>query len=146
MVAQSDLRRIGYVETVLVNPGNMRITAKIDTGAKSSSLDVLNVRPFVRDGKQWVRFVLTAEDGKRRRFELPVTRIATIKRAGVSPQRRFVVKMGICLGDVYEESDVNLVNRQRMNYRMLVGRLFTAGRFVVDPEATFLTRPACRTP
>jgi len=145
LAAQTNPLTVGYVETVVVNPGNMSITAKIDTGAQTSSLDVLNVRPYVKDGAQWVHFLVAPEDGKRRRFDLPVVRLASVKRAGVAPQTRFVVKMGICIGNYYSESEVNLVNRKKMKYRMLIGRLYMAGHFVVNPEATFLTRPECGT-
>jgi hypothetical protein len=134
----------GYIETVLIDPGNRRVTAKIDTGAKTSSIDTLNILPFVKDGTEWVRFTMAGDDSQRWRLELPVVRTVGIKRAGAPTTRRYVVEMGVCLGSVYKKTEVNLVNRRHMNYRMLIGRTFLAGDFLVDPKSTFLTRPDCQ--
>lgn len=135
---------IGYIENVVVNPGNMHITAKIDTGARSSSIDAINILPFMKDGKEWVRFTILGEDDRRRGMELPVVRKVGIKRAGAPVSRRYVVEMSICLGPIHKKAQVNLVGRNDMKYRMLIGRLFTAGDFLVDPQSMFLTRPACQ--
>jgi len=135
---------VGYVENVLVDPGKMRIKAKIDTGARSSSLDAANILPVTKDGKDWVRFTVVGEDERRYGFELPVVRTVRVKRAGAPPSRRYVVEMGICLGGIHKKAEVNLVSRRDMNYRMLIGRLYLSGDFVVDPQATFLTRPECQ--
>lgn len=144
MSGRAKQSRIGYVEVVVVNPGNLRIKAKIDTGARSSSIDTINIVPFMKDGKRWVRFTVRADDDRRRQFEMPVRRIVRVKRASAPVYRRYVVEMGICLAGVYKKSDVNLTRRDGMNYRMLIGRLFTAGDFVVDPNAVFLSRPTCQ--
>lgn len=135
---------VGYIEAVRIDPGNRRVTAKVDTGAKTSSIDTLNILPIVKDGVEWVRFTMVGDDSQRWRFELPVARIVRIKRAGAPTTRRYVVEMGVCLGNVYKKTEVNLVNRRHMNYRMLIGRTFMAGDFLVDPKATYLTRPDCR--
>lgn len=142
--AQTTPITVGYIETVLIDPGNRRVTAKIDTGAKSSSIDTLNILPFVKGGTEWVRFTVAGDDAQRWRFERPVIRIVRIKRAGAPTTRRYVVEMGVCLGPVYKKTEVNLVNRRHMNYRMLIGRTFMAGNFLVDPKSTFLTRPDCQ--
>lgn len=143
MTAQTGHRVVGYIESVVIDPGNIQLKAKIDTGAKSSSIHSINILPFVKDGKPWVRFTVVDDDNRRRRFRLPVLRVTSIKRAGAPPQRRFVVEMGICLGDLYKKAEVNLVNRDKMQYRMLIGRLYTAGDFIVDPNAVDLTKPVC---
>jgi hypothetical protein len=135
---------IGYIETVRIDPGNRRVTAKIDTGAKTSSIDTLNILPIVKDGTEWVRFTMAGDDAQRWQLELPVVRTVRIKRAGAPTTRRYVVEMGVCLGSVYKKAEVNLVNRRHMTYRMLIGRAFMAGDFLVDPRAAFLTRPDCQ--
>lgn len=135
---------IGYVETVELHPGNIRITAKIDSGARSSSLDAANIQPFSKDGKEWVRFTLHGDNDTRRQVELPVERTVGIRRAGAPVQRRYVVKIGVCLATSYKMAEVSLVNREGLNYRMLIGRAFMMEKFVIDPNATFLTRPSCQ--
>lgn len=145
-VAQDERRTIGYVEYVVIEPGNLRLKAKIDTGAKSSSIDAINILPFIRDGKQWVWFSVVIDDDQHLRFELPVVRTVRVKRANAPTQRRYVVEMGICLGNVFKKAEVNLVNRTGMNYRMLIGRLFIKESFVVDPASNFLASPSCKVP
>jgi len=145
-IAQDGRRTIGYVEYVVIEPGNLRLKAKIDTGAKSSSIDAINILPFTRDGKQWVRFSVVIDDDQHLPFELPVVRTVGVKRANAPMQRRYVVELGICLGGVFKKSDVNLVNRNGMNYRMLIGRLFLDESFVVDPASNFLASPSCKVP
>ena len=47
---------IGAVEKVRLLPPNVVLKARIDTGAKTTSIDAQNIIPFERDGKEWVRF------------------------------------------------------------------------------------------
>lgn len=70
-------------------------------------------------------------------------RIAKIKRHFGRSQKRPVVQMGVCLGDVYQETEVNLVDRTGYNYQMLIGRRFLNDRFIVDPDLHFTLKPAC---
>ena len=144
MAAQTTPLTIGYLENVVIAPGMLRMQAKIDTGAKSSSIDALNILPFKQDGKEWVRFAVAGNNEEVWRFKLPVVRIVRIKRAGAPTSRRYVVELGVCLGTVYKKAEVNLINRTGMKYRVLIGRMFLAGDFVVDPKAAFITRPACQ--
>ena len=146
LTAQNDRITVGYLETVIIKPGNLRIDAKIDTGARTSSIHTTNILPYVRDGQQRVRFTVVIDGDVRRGFDLPVLRVASIRRASMPPQRRFVVEMEICLAGTSRKAEVNLVDRRHMSYRMLIGREFMAGQFIVDPTNTFLTRPDCRTP
>ena len=139
-------RLIGWVERVRVYPGGLEIAAKIDTGARSSSLNAAGMTRFTRDGQEWVRFEVTNRLGTIQRFEQRIVRIARIRRHRGQYQLRPVVHLGICLGGVYREAEVNLIDRQGFNYQMLVGRRFMARRFVVDPSRTFTVNPECKEP
>ena len=44
------------MEHVYISPPGILLTARIDTGATTSSIDARNIEPFERDGKRWVRF------------------------------------------------------------------------------------------
>jgi len=136
---------VGWVERVWINPGRFEIHAKIDTGAKTSSLNAPNMEIFQRDGAEWVRFVVTNRRGVTRHFEEKIIRIAKIRRHGGRVQRRPVVMMGICVGPVYRVTQVNLIDRRNFNYQMLIGRRFMSGQVVVDPGKAFISKPACGT-
>lgn len=53
---------IGKIERVRLVPPNVVLKARIDTGAKTTSIDAREITPFERDGKQWVRFVIMDGD------------------------------------------------------------------------------------
>jgi hypothetical protein len=138
---------MGWIEEVRIYPGNFLIHAKLDSGAEYSSLDAKNLQVFERDGKKWVRFDLEEKrEAKELTIERPLLRWAPIKRHNQQPQRRPVIKLGVCLGHIYKEAEVNLVNRENYQYRMLIGRKFMGGAVIIDPAAKYTVEPNCKEP
>ena len=135
---------VGWIEKASIFPGNMKIKAKLDTGARNSSLNAQNLKHFKRDGEIWIRFDLRNYKNRMETFEAPVIRTAKIKRLGQEADSRPVIKLGICIGNIYKEVEVNLEDRGGFNYQMLIGRSFLKGSFVVDPGITFTIEPNCR--
>ena len=134
---------IGWVERVRIYPGNFEIHAKIDTGAKTSSLNAPNLRIFQRDGADWASFVVTNRAGVTQKFEEKILRISKIRRHGERTQQRPVIMLGVCIGNVYQVTQVNLIDRKNFNYQMLVGRRFLEDHAIVDPGKTFIAKPTC---
>lgn len=135
---------VGWLEKVRIYPGDVVIHAKLDTGAKNSSLNAAHIIEFERNGERWVRFDLTGRYGNTVTIERKVHRVTKIKQHDAGPQRRFSIKLGICLGSLYKEVEVNLVDRGDFLYQMLIGRSFMRGDLIVDPSAKFTTKPNCR--
>jgi len=135
---------VGWLEKVRIYPGNFVIIAKLDTGAKNSSLDASNITEFTRNGEQWVRFNVTSRSGKTATIERKVHRIVKIKDHDGTRQSRLAILLGICLGSSYKEVEVNLADRSHFNYQMLIGRSFLHGNVIVDPSAKFTTKPICK--
>lgn len=135
---------VGWVEKAMIYPGKIQIKSKIDTGAKTSSLNCQCITPIKRNGEDWVSFSVKNFNGEITMIEKPIVRIAKIKRHFGEQQERYVVKLGICLGNVYREEDVTLVDRSGFNYQMLIGRNFLKKDFLVDPDQTFLNKPRCK--
>jgi hypothetical protein len=135
---------IGWVENVRVTPGEVSITAKIDTGADSSSLHC-ECKNFLRDDERWVKFLVTDVDGEQVAIEKKVVRTTTIKRHFGNEQKRDVIRLGLCIGGQYEETDVSLVDRSGFQYDMLIGRDYLKGKFVIDPAQKFTVEPHCET-
>jgi hypothetical protein len=134
---------VGRLEIVRIYPGNLRLRARVDTGAKNSSLDAQNITEFERGGQRWIRFDVTNHKGKHVTLERIVYREVKIKRKHGSPRKRLVIKLAICLGTIFREVEVNLVDRSEFNYPMLIGRSFMENHLVVDPSVKFVTRPNC---
>lgn len=135
---------VGWVEHARIDPDGLQIKAKVDTGAKTSSLNCTCTQFFEKEGEQWVRFGVTNYKDEVVQLERKVERIATIKRHFGKSQDRPVIKLGVCLGKTYRETEVNLVDRSGLNYQMLIGRKYMQGDFLIDPERTFATTPTCR--
>ena len=137
---------VGWVERVQLYPGGINVRAKMDSGAKTSSLHCECITPVERDGEDWVSFTVRNVEGEVIRLEKPVLRVAKIKRHFGESQERYVIRLGICLGSVYREEEVTLVDRSGFNYPMLIGRNFLKGDFLIDPDQTFTLKGRCKAP
>lgn len=131
---------IGEVENVRLVPPNVILKARIDTGAKTTSIDARNITPFERDGKQWVRFVCM--DGKKEHtLERKVIKTMKIKRHGKEAQDRYVINMRITLGNVSQLIHVNINDREAYTYPVLIGRNFLRDYFIVDVAKKHQLKP-----
>lgn len=134
---------IGWAEKVKIYPTETIVHAKMDTGSDYSSLNASEIEEFVKDKKTWVRFALLNRYGHRVVLERPIKRYAIIKRHGLKSQKRPVIRLGICAAGTYMEEDVNIVDRSKFIYQMLVGRSFMAGNAIIDPSMTYTSEPNC---
>ena len=131
---------IGEVENVRLVPPDVVLKARIDTGAKTTSIDARDITPFERDGKQWVRFVCVTGE-KKHTLERKVIKTVQIKRHGKAPQDRYVINMRIVLGNVSQLIHVNLNNRETYTYPILIGRNFLRDYFLVDVAKKHQLKP-----
>jgi hypothetical protein len=132
---------VGEIEHVTIKSKNLRLKARIDTGATTSSLNAQELQPFERDGKKWIKFSVTDPVSEKfYDFERPVVRIAEIKRHGAAAQERPVVKLKIMLGDVEMEREFSLTDRSRYTFPVLIGRNVLSGKFLVDVNRKFTTK------
>jgi hypothetical protein len=137
---------VGWIEKVRICPGNVVVHAKLDTGADNCSLNAPHIEFFHRGNDTWVRFDLTNREGKTVTFERKTVRIAKIKRKGAKCQERPVILLGICIGSVYKEVEVNLVDRSHYKYQMLIGRKFLKGDLLIDSSVKYTVEPQCKEP
>jgi hypothetical protein len=138
------LPRIGWREWLaLPDLGIHLVKAKVDTGARTSSLHAFDVEikkhrrgnvvsfkvcPFQRDSRRVVhcqaplldeRWV-TSSDGKK--------------------ELRPVIRTTLALNDARWPAELTLSSRDAMGFRMLLGRESIRERFLVDPARSFLLR------
>ncbi len=118
------------------------LRAKVDTGARSSALHVENIHELPGG---WVEFdvrLLRKNEQRRKRVRARVSRRGRVKPSSGETQARLFVKTRMRLGTVEREVEVSLVDRQRMIFRMLLGRTAVAPHFLVDPGRRYvLTKP-----
>ncbi len=135
---------VGWIEKVHIVPGAMTLDAKLDTGADVSSINAIDISQFERDGQKWVKFTVVDKKGNKVTLERKLKGVAEIKRRQGPPQKRFVVSLGLCIGNHYADTDVNLVDRSHFKYALLIGRSFMAGRLLPDPSVEYTTEPSCQ--
>jgi hypothetical protein len=143
-VAQAQNKQIfGWVEKVRLYPADIVIHAKIDSGADYSSLSASNIEKFERGSSKWVRFTIKNRYGHKAVIEKKIVRTARIKRHNADPVERYVIRLGLCMGETYMEEEVNLADRSQFDYQMLIGRSFLSGNVLIDPSSQFTIEPSC---
>jgi hypothetical protein len=144
-VTRSERSVIGLAEYVdLPEWRVLRLRAKVDTGARSSALHVENLREVSRDR---VRFdVRLHRDRPEHRItvEAPIVRRARVRSSTGASQVRIFVATTLRIGSLKVTAEFGLVDRQRMIYRLLLGRTALGNRFLVDPSRRYLLSEAPR--
>lgn len=116
------------------------IKARVDSGAKTSSIHAFNIHTFRRQGNQWVSFEVHPIQNDRRtviRCEQPIVDRRAVKSSSGVSETRYVISTQIELGDDSWEVELTLANRDSMGYRMLLGREAMSGRVLIDPSQSF---------
>tara|TARA_R110002096_G_scaffold239101_3_gene430803 strand:- start:15870 stop:16298 length:429 start_codon:yes stop_codon:yes gene_type:complete len=120
-----------------------QVLAKVDTGARSSSLHAFNVEESESNGETIVSFEvhpLHGDDSVVVLCTSPLLEYRDIKSSNGEVEKRPVVRVLADLGGSDRwPIDLTLTNRDSMGFRMLLGREAMRGRFVVDPSKSFLT-------
>lgn len=138
MTKAKPLAVIGWRELVdLPELGLARIPAKIDSGARTSSLHALALEEFEREGERFVRFAVDW-DGERRECEAIHVDIRGITSSNGETQRRFVIKSPLKIGKLSFRAEISLADRSDMRFPMLIGRSALRRRFVVDSGYSWL--------
>ena len=116
------------------------IKARIDSGAKTSSIHAFNIHAFRKGGQSWVSFEVHPLQHNRKtviRCERPVIDRRAVKSSSGLSETRYVVSANLKLGEEQWEIELTLANRDSMGYRMLLGREAMANRLVIDPSRSF---------
>lgn len=133
---------IGWREWLaLPGLGIERIKAKIDTGARSSSLHAYDIRRFRRKGVSMVRFrvhPLQRDFRTTVEAEAEVVGQRKVKSSSGQESLRWVVTTPVELGAERWPIEITLTRRDAMGFRMLLGRQAIRGHYVVDPGRSFL--------
>lgn len=133
---------IGWREWLAIpSLGIAGIKAKIDTGARSSSIHALHIRTFSDRGAPHVSFVVYPEQRRRQPAIECIAEIRDermVKSSTGHEQRRYVIHAFGCIGGLTWPIELTLANRAPMGFRMLLGREAIRGRFLVDPDHSFV--------
>ena len=136
-VESTDRVTIGLVEDVILLPWGVRIPARIDTGAATSSLDAreLTIK------ENMVEFKLPGKYGGMQ-LHLPIVDWRTV-RSAEARDRRPIVEIELCIGPKHLRARVNLNDRSQVKYPLILGRNVLRKNFVVDCMKSHCAPPAC---
>ncbi|QAY58811.1 hypothetical protein ET475_01540 [Microbacterium protaetiae] len=114
--------------------------AKLDTGARSSSLHAFDIQP-VEGSPDRVRFRVLPwqeSDDDAVDHECAVHDRRIVRSSSGHTEERYVVLMDLVLLGRRISAEVTLSNRDEMGFRMLIGREALRQGFIVDPARSYL--------
>ena len=117
------------------------IKARVDSGAKTSSIQANNIKIFFKETEKWVRFVinpLQLNSSISITCEAKVHAKRSVKSSIGISEERLVIITPITLGTDTFDIEVTLANRNSMEFRMLLGREALSNRYLINPSTTFL--------
>lgn len=123
---------IGRIEWVDLPEIKVKQKARIDTGAKTTSLHAINIEEVDQRGELFVKFQTLNAEGKIIELVRKVAATQKVSNTAGLVSRRYVIKEKIKIGPIEREVLINLNDRTNMDYKFLVGRNVLLGRFIVD--------------
>ncbi len=118
--------------------GIRRVRAKLDTGARTSAIDVAQYEMIDDTHVRFEIVYRTKPERKTRWVEAPCHRVTRVKPSSGKASERVICHTRIRIGDDEFDAEVGLVCRKGMLCRMLVGREALAGRYFVDSSEKYL--------
>ena len=132
---------VGWRELIALPDWHIpKLRAKIDTGAKTSALDVDQIE--LLPGRK-IRFDVVLSNNHRRRrkwITADIARTTVIKSSNGERETRYVVETTLELAGRCKLAEFTLVRRENMLCRMLIGRTALSPHYIVDAGRTYLTR------
>jgi hypothetical protein len=136
---------IGWKEYVdFPDWGIRRVKVKVDTGARTSALDVVSydLRQTDTGLVADLRLALSRKHPERVTVvSVPVLKIITVSSSTGIWERRPLMEAEVRLGPITKRVRLTVTNRSRMLFRMILGRKVLEGDFVVDVSKKYLLRP-----
>jgi len=117
------------------------IKTRVHTGARTTCLHAFSVKPFERDGGDWVRFGIHPEQNDASVelwCEAALKDQRVVRDSGGHEELRYVIETTLSIGQHRLHAEINLTDRDTMKFRALLGRTAMRGQFLVDPGRSFL--------
>ena len=141
-----ELKIIGWREWVsLPGLGIEKIKAKVDSGARTSSLHAFDIKITKRGLSQFVEFSVHPEQRSNKiekRCKAKVLEFRKIKSSNGQTELRPVILTNVSLLDELWQVEMTLTNRDAMGFRMLLGRESIRKKFLIDTGKSYYGRKA----
>lgn len=130
---------IGQIATITVVDAGLAFRARIDTGAKRTSIHAVNLHienpseTMAENIGKEITFRIINEKNEEREIKTIVSDVSSV-RSSQGREFRYVVELELAWKGVSKQVQVNLSNRKKMTYRLLIGRDWLQNDFIVDVE------------
>lgn len=144
-VTESERLLVGWREWVaLPELGLNRIKAKIDTGARTSTLHAFDIQEYQQGDVRRVLFGMHPIQQNTDEVvycDAEVVDQRWVMDSGGHREERLVIRTPLRIGSTEWPIEITLTGRDSMRFRMLIGRTAMNGRLLVKPDASFLVAP-----
>lgn len=134
---------VGFVEKVRIQDTDTVFSAKLDTGAQTSSINAVIIEENI--DSVVFEIMVDRKNKETKKLKKKIERYVRIKKKnheGII--RRPVVKMTFCIAGRLVDGEVNLANREGFNYGLLIGRnMLKKGKLIVDASSRYASMPNC---
>jgi len=138
---QQDLGVLGWREWIgLPELGIERIKAKVDTGARTSTLHAFSLRTFSENGKERIQFDMHPRQHNTQKVVTCVADVVDLRwvtDSGGHSEKRYVIRTPISIDGQSWPIEITLTERDTMLFRMLLARNAIRSRFMVDPARSY---------
>jgi len=133
---------IGHVENIgLPDLGISQLTARVDTGAQTSSLHVDNIERISISSKPGLSFDIHPDIHnveKTVNCKALLHDVRKVKSSNGVSEQRYVIKTVAALGNHQWDIEITLTDRSEMTYLMLLGRQALSDHFYIDASTAFV--------
>ena len=133
---------IGWREQVtLLDFDNTIVKAKMDTGARTSSLHATHIKEFERNGINFVNFRIKVGKGTEKKFKHVIAKLKEwrkVRNSSGKTEFRPVIKTKLLIGKHKINTELTLTQRSKMTYDMLIGRIAIKKRFIIDAGRSYI--------
>lgn len=121
-----------------------RVKAKVDTGARTSALDVTSYELLAGSGDGLIaelRLALERNHPERLTvLRVPVLKMVVVRNSNGLREQRPLIETRVRLGPISKRVRLTVTNRAGMRFRMILGRKALEGDFLVDVSRKYLLR------
>jgi hypothetical protein len=129
LAVSSEKQLIGPTAVVVIKEAGIRFDARVDTGAGTTSINAQNIK----QSGGTVVYTIVNGSGQQARLSSKIIKQAIVKNAESSEKRMYVYLTLEYNGDI-KTTLVNLNDRSNSSYKLLLGRNWLAGRYLVDVD------------
>ena len=127
--AAKDKEIVGAVVNVKIEEAGIDLVARVDTGAKTTSINASNIN----ESHGFVSYTVVNAQGQKSDLKSRIVDELVVKNAE-SKEKRYFVNLTIKYKQDSKKTLVNLNDRSGSTYKLLLGRNWLTGSYLVDVD------------